>query len=81
VDVDLDRERISLSLRLGDEVGAGDAKRSGDGARSGDGGKRRERSGPGRDGDRGGQRRSGKARNEAPTGIMADAMRRAGLIE
>jgi uncharacterized protein len=90
LDVDLDRRRISLTLRLDDPVGE-EAARSGRGGR----GRSTERSGQGdrtqNQGQRNkGQRNKGQRNREgrgrkggeaAPTGIMADAMRRAGLID
>ncbi|GLU49822.1 Tex family protein [Nocardiopsis ansamitocini] len=79
LDVDVPRKRVSLSLRLDDEVekrtsgtgGSGGGERRG-GERSGG----RQRGGGG--GGNGRERRGG--RNEpAPTGALADALRRAGL--
>lgn len=90
LDVDVPRKRISLTLRLDDEVTPGGPKeRGGQGAsgqaRGGQGGRSQ-----GRDGQsRGGQRRGGQGapgqgnrprRDEAPAdSAMADALRRAGF--
>ncbi|MGD9752761.1 MAG: Tex family protein [Acidimicrobiia bacterium] len=85
MDVDLARKRISLSLRLDDEPGAGGAgggsrggaadgrgPRRGDGDRRGAGNRRdRERAKGGQGGGRG---------EPAGGGAMADALRRAGLL-
>jgi len=79
LEVDIPRKRIALTLRLEDEVDA----RGGERAPSGGG--RRERGGrePGQQ--RGGQQRGGQQRRDrggaspAPSGAMADALRRAGL--
>jgi len=65
LDVDVPRQRISLTLRLEDEVEPGGARR---------GGGRPDR------GTRGGQRRSGPSGNGAANTALADALRRAGLI-
>ena len=81
LDVDVRRKRISLTMRLDDEVGG---KRSEEGAerRGGD------RSGAPKSGGRGGKggRKSGSKdggrdsrRSAEPSGAMADALRRAGL--
>ncbi|MFI9485598.1 Tex family protein [Promicromonospora sp. NPDC052451] len=93
MDVDLQRKRISLSLRLDDEVGGGSgtgrsggAGGQGDGRRGGrPGGEGRGRDGQGRgregQGQRGqGQRGQGGRGRPAPADTaMADALRRAGL--
>src|SRR5690606_30501144 len=83
MDVDLQRKRISLSLRLDDEVGAapgGRGGRAGDAGGSRGGGDRRGggrgRDGRGRDG---ADRRGGTARPAPADTAMADALRRAGL--
>ncbi|WP_371783839.1 Tex family protein [Streptosporangium subroseum] len=88
LDIDIPRKRISLTLRLDDEVAKG-AGQQGDGGGSGGGGARRGGGGgrpeggkaggqqQGR-GDRQRQDRGGQQRN-APSGAMADALRRAGL--
>ncbi|MGW1681202.1 Tex family protein [Saccharopolyspora sp. NPDC002376] len=88
LDVDIPRKRISLTLRLNDEPGAGgkperDSNRGGGrgqgggnrggGGRGGQGG----RNGGGQG--RGGQNRGGGQRNNAPSGSMADALRKAGF--
>nr|WP_230312918.1 Tex family protein [Nakamurella alba] len=90
MEVDADRKRIGLSLRLTDEPGAGRERRggapqSGRGSGPGQGGDR-QRGGQQRDGRQGGSRggsgapRSGSGRPEAPAaGSMADALRRAGF--
>jgi uncharacterized protein len=71
LDVDVRRKRISLTLRLDDEVD----QRSGENNRSG--GERRERGAP----RRGDQRRQRGGRGEQqPMGAMAEALRRAGLV-
>ncbi len=92
LDVDIPRKRISLTLRLEDDVqGGGDRPRAGDQRN----GSRSDRGGNGRQGERGGaradrsqrgERGSGQRRGDqrrqdrpAPTGAMAEALRRAGL--
>ncbi|MGW7696557.1 Tex family protein [Streptomyces asiaticus] len=86
LDVDIPRKRISLTLRLDDEAGAPsgggrdrDRSRSDDGRGQRGGGRRgapQQRQG----GSRGGQR--GGGRDAAPVnGAMADALRRAGLLD
>jgi uncharacterized protein len=88
LDIDIPRKRISLTLRLEDEVAKDAGQRDqqgggGGGARRGGGGGRPEGGGKaggqqqGR-GDRQRQDRGGQQRN-APSGAMADALRRAGL--
>ncbi|WP_055557473.1 Tex family protein [Streptomyces sp. NBRC 110028] len=89
LDVDIPRKRISLTLRLDDEATAGGGGRSDRSDRSDrseqGGGPRRSapkqrQSGGGR-GSRGGQR-GGGGRDAAPAnGAMADALRRAGLLD
>ncbi|RRO17586.1 RNA-binding transcriptional accessory protein [Saccharopolyspora rhizosphaerae] len=84
LDVDIPRKRISLTLRLDDEPGkGGKPERAEQGARAGGG-----RGGSGRGGgNRGGGNRGGgkqnrgggRQRNDAPTGAMAEALRRAGF--
>jgi uncharacterized protein len=113
LDVDIPRKRISLTLRLDDEVNGGDgAGRGGrpgggagrqpgdaarDGARSGraDGGRGEGRADGGRgdggrraDGPRGGQgqqrdrqQRQGQGRGTPTDTALADALRRAGLLD
>lgn len=93
MDVDLQRKRIALTLRLDDEIGAGPGGRSSGGARSGEqggqgsggpGGQRGGRQGGegrGRNG-RGGQGQGGQGGRGRPAPAdtaMADALRRAGL--
>ncbi|RKT82056.1 uncharacterized protein SAMN05421805_12195 [Saccharopolyspora antimicrobica] len=85
LDVDIPRKRISLTLRLDDEPGAGgkperDANRGGGRGQGGG-----NRNGGGRGG-KGGQNRNGgqgrgaqRQRDNAPTGAMADALRKAGF--
>ncbi|GAA3737147.1 uncharacterized protein HDA32_005482 [Spinactinospora alkalitolerans] len=83
LDVDIPRKRISLTLRLDDEIEASGEQRAPSGA------ERRDRKGGGKRGDRGGgqkQNRGGKGQNRggkgpAPSGALADALRRAGLAE
>jgi protein Tex len=97
MEVDAPRQRISLTLRLEDEVGPrpprddqpregrsprtggpGGARPSGQGGRpdrSGSGGRPQRSGGPGSGGAQGGQRRSA-----APDTALADALRRAGLL-
>jgi uncharacterized protein len=70
LDVDVARSRISLTLRLDDEVGQGPAAGGGR-ARSGQSG--------GQGGGRPGRQRSGGGRAAAPDTALADALRRAGL--
>ncbi|MFL6145355.1 MAG: Tex family protein [Labedaea sp.] len=73
LDVDVARKRIGLSLRLDDEPGRAETKAP---APRGGGGKpRQERQDRG---DRGGKAAS-KASSNAPSGSMADALRRAGF--
>lgn len=71
LDVDVRRKRISLTLRLDDEVD----QRSGENNRSG--GERRERGAP-RCGDQ--RRQRGGRGEQQPMGAMAEALRRAGLV-
>ncbi|MFD7503540.1 Tex family protein [Streptomyces sp. NPDC059850] len=90
LDVDIPRKRISLTLRLDDEAapagggggGGGDGRRSAPKQRQGGGrGGAGGRGGGG--GSRGGQRGGGGGgRDAAPAnGAMADALRRAGLLD
>lgn len=88
LDVDIPRKRISLTLRLDDEAAGGGGGRS---SEQGGGGRRsapkqRQGGGGGRGGggggSRGGQRGGGGGRDAAPAnGAMADALRRAGLVD
>ncbi|WP_093262186.1 Tex family protein [Thermostaphylospora chromogena] len=70
LEVDIPRKRISLTLRLDDEVGAGGGRTAG-----------RDGRGSGRRNDRGdgGRGRRGRPADDAPSGAMAEALRRAGL--
>lgn len=89
IDVDVDRQRIGLSLRLDDEPGAGSNKSGGN--KPGGGSSRKSSNQAGRSGRSGGDRaetRAGKGRgtkNSAataknkPAGSMADALRNAGF--
>ncbi|MFI0774403.1 Tex family protein [Streptomyces sp. NPDC021212] len=89
LDVDIPRKRISLTLRLDDEAGGGGgrAERSdrSDRSEQGGGGRRsapKQRQGGGGRGARGGGQRGGGGRDAAPAnGAMADALRRAGLVD
>jgi uncharacterized protein len=82
LEVDEARQRIGLTLRLDDEVGAG---RKNDGPRGG--GQRQDRRGGGQPQDRRGgkpqQQQGGRDRGRdsrpAPGGSMADALRKAGF--
>ncbi|MBL1116580.1 RNA-binding transcriptional accessory protein [Streptomyces sp. 110] len=81
LDVDIPRKRISLTLRLDDEAGAP----SGGGRERGERGPKRgapqQRQGGSRGSSRGGGQRGG-GRDAAPAnGAMADALRRAGLLD
>ncbi|WP_063729240.1 Tex family protein [Streptomyces sp. RTd22] len=88
LDVDIPRKRISLTLRLDDEAAGGGGGRS---SEQGGGGRRSApkqrqggggRGGGGGGGSRGGQRGGGGGRDAAPAnGAMADALRRAGLVD
>ncbi|RKR91340.1 uncharacterized protein BDK92_5734 [Micromonospora pisi] len=94
LDVDVPRKRISLTLRLEDEATAAAPRTGGGDRRERPTGERRDRGGADRGGaDRGGSRggggqsRQGRGGggggggggNSAPSGAMADALRRAGL--
>ncbi|GAA2342668.1 Tex family protein [Saccharopolyspora halophila] len=81
LDVDTQRKRISLTLRLDDEPGAGgkperDSSGQGSGKRNGGGGAGNRNGG--RNGGKQGNRGGGRER-PAPTGSMADALRKAGF--
>ncbi|WP_025351749.1 Tex-like N-terminal domain-containing protein [Nocardia nova] len=93
LEVDVARQRIGLSLRLDDEPGAGKPEKGAGGQRGGQGrggqprgqGRGNQSGNQGRGGqERGGQER-GQGRNQqrrnapAPSGSMADALRRAGF--
>jgi uncharacterized protein len=84
-EVDTARKRISLTMRLDDEAPSGEERRGGrgDGGSGGSGGRGRPKDkapgkgqGQGRGGRKGGQN---GGRDAAPSGAMADALRRAGL--
>ncbi len=84
-DVDIPRKRISLTMRLDDEAPQGGG-RGDHGERDGRGGERRRGNGNGggkgrgdKRGGNGGDRRGGRDSAPAPSGAMADALRRAGL--
>ncbi|WP_394854770.1 MULTISPECIES: Tex family protein [Gordonia] len=93
MDVDVERKRIGLSLRLDDEPGTGNSGKGGtraprpdnqQGNRGGGQGRRNDqRGGQGAQGGRGNQgNRAGGNRNDrrpAPSGAMADALKRAGF--
>ncbi|MFJ2031665.1 Tex family protein [Streptosporangium sp. NPDC087985] len=86
LDVDIPRKRISLTLRLEDEPAKDSGRRDqqGGGRRDGGGGGRRDGQqgrGGGQQQGRGGQQRQdrGGQQRSAPSGAMADALRRAGL--
>lgn len=79
VDVDVERQRIGLTLRLDDEVGAGTGAKGGQGGQGGRGPR------PNGQGGRrqGGQRQGGQGRDRREPrpagGSMADALRKAGF--
>ena len=88
LDVDVPRKRISLTLRLDDEIGGGSGNRStpSSGGKSSAKGKRSGGSsggqqGKGRGGQQGSGEQQGKGRGAPPQGAMADALRRAGLSD
>ena len=84
LDVDIPRKRISLTLRLDDEAAAGGGRSSeqGGGGRRSAPKQRQGGGGRGGGGSRGGQRGGGGGRDAAPAnGAMADALRRAGLVD
>ena len=78
MEVDVDRKRIGLSLRLTDEPGAPAPKRKNQNS-----GQRRDKQtdnrSAGRAGERGGQGQRRQATSPAAGGAMADALKRAGL--
>ncbi|RKS07839.1 uncharacterized protein DFP74_3524 [Nocardiopsis sp. Huas11] len=81
-EVDTARKRISLTMRLDDEAPSGEERRAGrgegGGGRGRPQGKGKAKGGQGQGNDRGG--RGGQAKGgAAPSGAMADALRRAGL--
>jgi uncharacterized protein len=82
--VDVPRKRISLTLRLDDDPVSGGRGRAGSGGRGGQGDRRGGSGGRGGQGDRrGGQgEHGGRGRPAAAAdSAMADALRRAGLVE
>ncbi|GII58016.1 RNA-binding transcriptional accessory protein [Planotetraspora thailandica] len=85
LDVDIPRKRISLTLRLEDEVAAGRPERDGDQGRQS--GRPRQNAGGGQNRanqNRGGQNRGGGQRQGGSAGgggAMAEALRRAGLAD
>ncbi|MBB5786915.1 uncharacterized protein HD601_001490 [Jiangella mangrovi] len=84
MDIDVDRKRISLTLRLDDELPAPGAGGRSGGRRDGDGGQPRggqRGGGQPRGGQPGGGQRGGRPqrdRDSTPGGAIADAFRRAG---
>jgi uncharacterized protein len=83
MDVDVPRKRISLTLRLDEEPTAATADAGGETARPARSGRQREDRGAPRQRDRRGGAPRGAQRREAPpaNGAMADALRRAGLVD
>ncbi|MGY2118125.1 Tex family protein [Nocardia gipuzkoensis] len=88
LEVDVARQRIGLTLRLDDEPGApakgGDNRQRGQGGRSGGGEQRQRQNGQNKQQGQGrnqAQNRGGNQRRNAPapSGAMADALRRAGF--
>jgi uncharacterized protein len=80
--VDTSRKRISLTLRLDDEITGEGTEPGGDGKRSGKSRGGQERKGqPRKDQPRKDQPRKGQPRGRQPEGALADALRRAGLAE
>ncbi|MEU7629013.1 Tex family protein [Nocardia sp. NPDC049220] len=88
LEVDVARQRIGLSLRLDDEPGVsgkgGDNRQRAQGGRSGGGEPRQRQNGENKQQSQGrtqGQRRDGNQRRSAPapSGAMADALRKAGF--
>ncbi|MFF7144994.1 Tex family protein [Streptomyces nodosus] len=79
LDVDIPRKRISLTLRLDDEAAA--PQQSGGGSRQGGGAGRQQRGG--RPPQQRGARQGGSSRQAPPpaNSAMADALRRAGLLD
>ncbi|WP_327119940.1 RNA-binding transcriptional accessory protein [Nocardia sp. NBC_01730] len=87
LEVDVARQRIGLSLRLDDEPGApakgGDNRQRGQGGRTGGGDTRQRQNGQNKQ--QGRSRNEGQGRGDqrrsapAPSGAMADALRRAGF--
>ncbi|MEV6177508.1 Tex family protein [Streptomyces sp. NPDC052016] len=82
LDVDIPRKRISLTLRLDDEAAPKGASGEGRPQRGGGGRPPQQRQGSGRRGEGGGQRGGGARQAPAPANsAMADALRRAGLLD
>ncbi|GAB2485460.1 Tex family protein [Promicromonospora xylanilytica] len=89
MDVDLQRKRIALTLRLDDEIGGGSGGRGAGGSRSGGQGTRSDGQGGQRGGRQGGgegrgrngrgQGQGGRGRPAPADTAMADALRKAGL--
>ncbi|MDH6193593.1 uncharacterized protein M2272_000214 [Mycobacterium frederiksbergense] len=84
VDVDVERQRIGLTLRLNDTPQREQGSRPDRGGQGGQGGQNRRDGGgnQGRGGDRRNQNRgknSGRRESNQPTGSMADALRNAGF--
>ena len=79
MEVDVERQRIGLSLRLDDEPGQPAPKRRGDGPRgSAKPGGRGERKRSGHKSS-GGSRGGSRGRTGGPGGAMADALKKAGF--
>ncbi|GLZ41007.1 Tex family protein [Actinokineospora sp. NBRC 105648] len=80
LEIDIPRKRISLTLRLDDEIPTGTPGEGGQPQRGGRGGSSQQRGGGGGGQQRGGQQ--GRGRKEAPaSGSLADALRKAGYKE
>src|SRR5690606_10504813 len=81
LEVDLPRKRISLTLRLDDEVAAGQRSWQSGGRNGGQAGDRNGGQPGGQPGGQRGQRgtQRPRPRQSEPSGAMADALRRAGL--
>ncbi|MFC9898280.1 Tex family protein [Nocardia sp. NPDC127579] len=84
LEVDVQRQRIGLSLRLDDEPGAGAKPERGGGNRGGQRGQsgqdnRQRQNGQGRQGQQGRGQGNQRRNAPAPSGSMADALRRAGF--
>ena len=85
LDVDVERQRIGLTLRLDDEIGAGAGPKGGQGGQGGRGPRPNGQGGGGqRRGGQGGQRQGGQGRDRRSDsrpagGSMADALRKAGF--
>ncbi|MHA6803321.1 Tex family protein [Salinifilum ghardaiensis] len=80
LDVDEERKRISLTLRLDDEPGRAQGKRESAGGGRPSGGKGKDNGGKSGGGKGGGKRpRGGRQQQDAPSGALADALRRAGF--